>query len=967
MNLENDLTQTVLNNYIDKNKFIGDGNLSAGLVLNRDQHENVYRVLKMELATCKSFTFAVAFITQRGFTSFLTILSDLAKRGIHGRVLTSTYLYFNEPEAFRSLMKVPNIETRIFNEHNPKNGKELPFHAKGYLFEHSGYRSAIIGSSNLTSGALINNYEWNLNINSLDNAELTEQINLQIEDEWQKAVPLTNSWLQHYEDLFDENEQKNKTQDLLVADDDKTLTPNKMQRAALDQIESLRQNGKSKALIISATGTGKTYLGAFDVQSYKPKRFLYVVHREQILQKSLNSFYHVIGGNLSDYGIYSGNHQEGLTAKYVFATVQTLAEDNNLRKFAQDSFDYILFDEAHHLGASQELKVFKYFRPKFCLGMTATPERTDDFNVYKLFDYNIAYEIRLQNALEQDMLCPFHYYGVEDYIYDDELISGASSLNRLVSDERVNYILQQTDYYGYSGRTLHGLIFCSRKKEAEVLAEKLTIKGFPSVSLNGSDSIKEREKKVQQLEDGKIKYIVTVDVFNEGIDIPCVNQVVLLRNTQSSIVFVQQLGRGLRKCEDKDYLTVIDFVGNYDNNYLIPIALTGDKSHSRDHVRDRLDLEPIYGVSLINFTNVAKEQIYKSINHSNLTLKKKLREEYLNEKRKLGRVPLMYDLQQESIDCEVIAEKYKNYSHFLQEMGENDYQLTEYQNKVLEFLTVVLANGKRKQELLLLNELICKSGLTDKEYQQILKKNHCLFSTDISKSVDAILSLSFFERKSLPNKDSYGGTNIVDHQNDKYSLNKKLSLQLKNNIFNLLFRDAIRTGLLRSKKFDSDKIFTINERYTRTDANRLLNWERIVPGQNIGGYKFDYGKRNCAIFITYNKRKDAQTLAYQDKFISQSIINMYSKYPRRLDSKEIQSFKDKNIKFYLFVKKSDDDGKSFIYLGTCHPQKDSFKQRAMKRTDKNNKTKIVPVVSMNLKLDTPVNINEYYMLTKMRY
>lgn len=965
MDLENDLTKTVLNNYIDKDKFLSTGNLSARLILNHGQNDNVYRVLKMELATCKSFTFAVAFVTQEGFTSFLTVLSDLAKRGIHGRVLTSTYLYFNEPEAFRSLMKVPNIETRIFNERDPKTNKKLPFHAKGYLFEHEGYRSAIIGSSNLTSGALISNYEWNLNVNSLDNAEITEQINLQIEAEWRKATPLTEQWLSQYQKHYDQNNLVES--EIAENKHSNKIQPNKMQKEALGEIQSLRQSGENTALIISATGTGKTYLGAFDVRTFKPKRFLYVVHREQILQKSKQSFYNVIGGNYSDYGIYSGNHQEGLNSKYVFATVQTLAKDENLKKFAKDAFDYILFDEAHHLGAAQELKIFKYFRPKFCLGMTATPERTDDFNIYKLFNYNIAYEIRLQNALDQDMLCPFHYYGVEDYIYQNELINGASSLNRLVSDERVNYILQQTDYYGYSGRILHGLIFCSRKKEAEILAEKLTKKDCPSLAISGTDSISKREKAVKRLEKGQVKYLITVDVFNEDVDIPCINQIVLLRNTQSSIVFVQQLGRGLRKYKGKDYLTVIDFVGDYDNNYLIPVALTGDKSHNRDRVRDKLDLEPIYGVSLINFTNVAKEQIYKSINHSNLTLKRKLREEYTNEKRKFGRIPLMYDLQKESIDCEIIAEKYKNYSHFLQEMGESAYQVSDFQDKILEFLTVVLANGKREHELLLLNELLSQKEIKEKQYLDNLRKNHCLISDDILKSVDAILSLSYFVRKSLPNKETYGGESIVEHKNKKYSLNKKIREELINQNFYLLFRDAIRTGLLRSKKYDSEKIFTIDERYTRMDANRLLNWEKIVPGQNIGGYKFDYDKKNCAIFITYNKKPDAQTLAYQDQFINQSIINMYSKYPRNLESKEIQNFKDKEITFHLFVKKSDDDGKSFIYLGTCQPQVDSFREKAMKRVDKKNNAKTVKVVSMNLKLTTPVDINTYYMLTKIKY
>ncbi|MBC9720952.1 MAG: DUF3427 domain-containing protein, partial [Lactobacillus sp.] len=201
--------------------------------------------------------------------------------------------------------------------------------------------------------------------------------------------------------------------------------------------------------------------------------------------------------------------------------------------------------------------------------------------------------------------------------------------------------------------------------------------------------------------------------------------------------------------------------------------------------------------------------------------------------------------------------------------------------------------------------------------------------------------------------------------NKKYFLKEKVRKELKDKNFYMLFRDAIKTGLLRSKKYDSDKIFTINERYTRMDANRLLNWDKIVPGQNIGGYKFDYDKKNCAIFITYNKKNDA--LAYQDRFINQSIINMYSKYPRKLNSKEIQSFKDEKIAFHLFVKKSDDDGKSFIYLGTCQPQKESFRQKEMKKIDKNNNSKLVPVVSINLKLEKPVDINTYYMLTKMNY
>lgn len=968
-NLRQDLLNTVKNNFIDKDDYVGVGNLSAGLVLNQSKDTNVYRVLKMELATCESFTFAVAFINHQGLATLLTVLRDLHKRGIKGRILTSTYLYFNKPEVFRALLEIPNAEVRLFNEKNEKN-KVLPFHAKGYLFEHKKYMSAIIGSSNLTSSAILNNYEWNFRVNSLTNAELTQELSLQIKDEWQNAIPLTWQWCERYRYEY---ENKHNDENILdhpqasyYVDDHRSIEPNLMQKSALGEIANLRNKGIDKALIISATGTGKTYLGAFDVKNYQPKRFLFVVHREQILEDALESFYKVIGGNRHDYGIYSGNHQIDLNTKYVFATSQTLSKDERLTQFSKDEFDYVMFDEAHHLGANQYLKIFNYFKPKFCLGMTATPERTDDFNIFKLFDYHIAYEIRLQDALENEMLVPFQYYGVEDYIHDNQVISDASSLKELVADERVDYIIQQTKYYGYSGDVLHGLIFCSSNAEAEELAEGLENRGIKAKALSGEDSIKTRDQVVKELEKGKINYIVTVDIFNEGIDIPCINQIVLLRSTQSSIVFVQQLGRGLRKFPGKDYLTVIDFIGAYDNNYLIPIALTGDKSHNKDNVKDGLEIEPIYGVSVINFTHVAKERIFESINHSNLTVKRKLREEYINEKRKIGHIPQMTDLQSSSIDCQVIADKYKNYYKFLLEMGEELDNLSDYQQKILSFLTVVLSNGKRKHELLLLRNLIEKDKINDELYEKILKQNNCYYDQETINSVNYILSLDFFKGKALPNEQSYGGQALVIYKNGEYRLNSILRENLKNNLFFELFKDAIETGLLRSKKYLSNKPFKIGERYSRLDACRLLNWKHVVSGQNIGGYRFDDELKNCPIFVTYDKRK-SNSINYPDRFISPSVINIYSKTNRKLDSNEVAKFKDSKMSLYLFVKKSNDDGVSFIYLSQCKPEERSFTQEYQKITNKSLEEKLVPVVSFNLQLNTPVDLNRYYMLTKLDY
>ena len=344
-----------------------------------------------------------------------------------------------------------------------------------------------------------------------------------------------------------------------------------MQTAALNEIEALRLAGKDRGLVVSATGTGKTYLGAFDVRAAKPKRMLFLAHREQILQKSCQSFQNILGGDPANFGLYTGGARDK-NAKYLFASVQTLSREEHLHRFSPDDFDYILIDEVHHAGAESYQRIMDYFTPKFFLGMTATPERSDDFNIFNLFHYNVAYEIRLQQALELNMLAPFHYVGLTDYAFADQYEEEVDqyrnrkqgskpsrkqeqrAVELLTSKERVNYILEQTDYYGYSGPVLHGLVFCSSVAEAEALARAFTAAGHPAKALSGADNGCDRRRRaVHELENGLIEYIITVDIFNEGIDIPCVNQVVFLRNTQSAIVYVQQsLGRGLRKYPGKD-------------------------------------------------------------------------------------------------------------------------------------------------------------------------------------------------------------------------------------------------------------------------------------------------------------------------------------------------------------------------------------------------------------------------------
>lgn len=962
-NVVNELYGSLLNGYINQDTIVTNDQFGPRL-LNNQEGSSIWEQIKHELLTCENYTFAVAFITDSMVSNLKPIFKDLSRRGIKGRILTSTYLYFNQPAVFQELLKIPNIEVKIAEVDG--------FHQKGYIFQHQGYQTIIIGSANLTTNALMRNYEWSLRINSLDSGDIVDQVRSNVELEWKNASNLTNEWITSYSFTYKKNyKQSLQYQELDSENDTRIIKPNQMQKDALEQLRLLREKGKQRGLIISATGTGKTYLGAFDVKSTDPKKMLFLAHREQILEKSKESFSRIIGGKKTDYGLYTGNSRNK-NAKYVFATVQTLSKSNHLSLFDRDEFDYILVDEVHHAGAETYQKIMNYFQPKFYLGMTATPDRNDDFNVFKLFNYNIAYEIRLPQALEEDMLCPFHYVGISDYTFKDNRVNEAIDsynnekgnhkneqkiVEQLSSQERVKYILDQTRYYGYSGDVLHGLIFCSGVAESVSLAKELTRQGYPSKALSGNDSEVKRRSVVKNLEKGIIKYIVTVDIFNEGIDIPCINQVVFLRNTNSNIVYIQQLGRGLRKSKGKKYVEILDFIGNYKNNYIIPVALTDDSSYSKDNARATTSMEPTIGVSTIYFERVAKEKIFDSIRQAKFDSMRNLRTVYNEMKKRVGRVPLLQDfIKFNSIDPVILSNKEKNYANFLIKMGEQ-INISDYENKILSFLDVELLNGKRRHELILLDLLINNSEISMEKFDEALIKNHCLNNQEIIESVKRILSLSFYNENASPSRKDYGGKAIVEYndKNNQYILNLEIQYSLKKNKdFRQLWIDGIRTGLSRSQRYDSDKLFTIGEKYTRKDVMRQSNNITNVTAQNIGGYYFNdkYGM----IFVTYKKSMNiSKSIQYEDRFLSDRILHYYSKNNRKLTSKEVQKFFTDKYRLLLFMKKSDaDDNKDFYYLGTC-----SYIDSSARQENQDGK----PIVSMNLRLDNRVNYHLYHLLT----
>jgi superfamily II DNA or RNA helicase/HKD family nuclease len=926
------------------------------LINNQKENENVLNTLLEELEHCKSFVFSVAFITESGLATLKSQLLDLKRKGVNGRILTSTFLNFNNPKAFRELLKITNVEVRLTDL--------AGFHSKGYIFENETHYSLIVGSSNLTAHALKVNYEWNIKLTSHEDGEIIHHFKNQFEDVWDKSIPLTEEWIINYEKDYKpvtDNRLAGQVSEFPASYESSIqealkIEPNKMQQTALQQIQLVRESGNDKGIVISATGTGKTYLSAFDVRRFQPKRMLFVVHREQILQKAKSDFKRILGGADSDFGILSGSNKE-ISAKYLFATIQTISKEGYIQQFDPEEFDYILIDEVHKAGAKSYHRIINYFKPKFMMGMTATPERTDDFNIYELFNYNIAYEIRLQEALEEDMLCPFHYFGVTDLEYNGEMIDDTTLLSKLVTDERVNHMIEKIEYYGFSGEKVKGLIFCSRKEEAVKLSQTLNEKGYKTTALTGDDSQEERIRQVDLLETGYLDYIITVDIFNEGIDIPCVNQVVMLRQTQSSIIFIQQLGRGLRKHGSKSFVTIIDFIGNYRNNYLIPIALSGDRSLNKDNIRRRTkDTSYIKGVSTINFEEIAKKQIFKAIDNSNLTEMKKLKETYTELKNRIGRIPYLHDfIANDSIDPIVIVNKYVNYFQFLLKIKEEVPSLSKYEDAVITMLSLEVLNGKRLHEIVLLDLLITDNTVNYHDYINRLKELNCAIDKSTLDSVIRIFDLSFYTQGP---KSKYGSEPIIIFKDNYFSFNEKINTSLGvNPYFRFLVLDIIKCAFVKNKDYQCDKQLTLYKKYTRKDACRLLNWHQD-ESSTIYGYKTKHN--TCAIFVTYHKSDEVdESIAYGDEFLSQNVLRWFTRSNRTLDSAEVQTIinaVENNIDINIFVKKDNDEGGDFYYIGKAQPDKDSVLQTVM--NDEQRK----PVVRMNMILEQSVERKLYYYI-----
>jgi superfamily II DNA or RNA helicase/HKD family nuclease len=954
--------------YVDKSILSNVEYQPELLVNQRKPPKKVLSTILHELENCNQFFISVAFVTTSGVAAIINKLKELQDREIKGKILVSQYLNFTQPEALKRLLQFTNIDLRIATTGNT--------HTKGYIFKNKEHYNLIVGSSNLTAQALSTNKEWNIKFSALDESGIVEKVLQEFHYDFEMASLVTLEYILGYEEIYKSQfllHQKNKLES--ISESQLLISPNLMQMEALENLKKLRVAGKNKALIISATGTGKTYLSAFDAKAFNPKKLLFVVHRLTIAKDSLKTFRNVFG-NDKTMGLYSGN-QRDLDSEFVFSTIQTISKSNHLEHFSKDHFDYIIIDETHRSGADSYLRLIDHFEPKFLLGMTATPERTDGNDIFQLFDHNIAYEIRLSKAMEEEMLSTFHYYGVTDLSIDNKEINNKSDFRYLVSSERVERIMEQAKFYGSDNGITRGLIFCSRKNEAVELSALFNAKGLKTVALTGDSTEEERALSIEKLETDelseKLDYIFTVDIFNEGIDIPKINQIIMLRPTESAIIFIQQLGRGLRKVDGKGYLTVIDFIGNYDNNYLIPIALYGDTSYNKDSLRKLITegSRMIPGASTINFDEITKERIFQSIDSANMQLLADLKKDYNLLKFKLGRTPMMMDFIKHGSRDPFLFVDYANsyYNFILKVEKEAAAELSKQELKLLELFSKEINNAKRVEESLILKLLMEKGELKVNEFKElVLKKYSYSISEETIKSCVFNLNFEFVREKNdgkiLSAKEIYN-LDILKLENGKFVLSHAFSAHLSNNDFKHYLLDSTAYSIYEfDRLFDKDKWqngFVLYRKYSRKDVFRILNVSENPVAQNVGGYLVSPDNKHCPIFVNYHKENHiSESTKYEDEFVNNKEFDWMSKSNRTLNSNDVQSILGKNgpIRLPLFIKKNNDEGMDFYYMGEVSPELNQVKQT----TIPDDKGKQLPVVKFRFNLAVPVTTIIYNYL-----
>ena len=873
--------------------------------------------LKKNIDTCKAFYFSVSFIKKPGLRLLAPNIEAAIARGACGQLITSTYQNFTDVDSLQFFYglhsRYPDqfacrLDRECFYDFN---GNVVGFHSKGYLFEFEDHTELLVGSSNITVYALLKNIEWDVSIIGEDENETYAAAKVEFDSLWERTLPLSQDLINEYKTrLYYSIERWDMDYDVANSE----IKPNYMQRRALKELNRVRAMGASRALITASAGSGKTFLAAFDALNFNPQRLLYIVHEGSILMKSYKTFARVFGGERS-YGVFNGEYKEQF-ADFVFSTNVTMA--NSLELFEPHTWDYIIIDECHHATAETYRKIIHYFEPQFLLGITATPERMDGEDVFSLFDQNVPYELRLRDAIINGLVVPFKYYGIRDELieYGVAQTRGHKFVEQFSDEAHCDFIYRMIEKHREPGQKLKALAFCRDISHAIRMSQAME-DYYHTRYLTGKNSVGERVRAYKDLQDdaADLEILFTVDILNEGVDIPGVNMVLFLRPTDSQTIFIQQLGRGLRKYEGKKYVTVLDFIGNdYKRSVQIAFALGSmaenfvvEKNLVAALVADNFERIGLldYGVE-IHLDDLSKKEILAYIDEVNFNTKTYLQQDYNNFKKYISasRYPAHVDYLNNDyapdlikfMQSKVNSRKNASYLGFLQAIGEENLpSFSARQEEFIKYASEMLPIV-RPYEYLMIQALIQWAGECALEavqrHVQINASNYIQPSFD--HALRYMLASGFFS--------------LVD---DTLSF-VDIDLGVE---FDEYMRDLLEYGL---GKYDvdfheasPDERFCLWAKYRKEQVQQLLlnNPKDIMKGTKIyGGVAYAY--------VTVIKDSSTKAeLKYADGYIDQDTFQWET--VAKVGLKELEDLKN-STKMHVFVRKVDnEDGIQlpFTYIG----------------------------------------------------
>lgn len=853
---------------------------------------------------CYSFSLTVSFIKEAGLRLIQKEIESALNRGVKGRIITSTYQNFTDIPSLRIFKKwmetYPNFSCHLDFNSFEDNG----FHTKGYIFQTKNGYEFLVGSSNITRFALLKNIEWNVSLTRNKEDKIINEALLEFDSLWNKTNPLSEEIIKKYTTQI---EYAIERWDMDYGYNQIKVVPNAMQKAALKEIRRYRDMGEKRALIIAATASGKTFLAAFDAYNFNAKRLLFVVHRDTILNDAKKTFEKIFGSTRT-YGLFTGQ-EKNLDTDFIFATNTMMA--THLDSFNPNDFDYIIFDECHHITNTTYEKILNYFTPAFLLGLTATPERMDKQDVFAIFNYVVPYELRLRDAINNDLVVPFKYFAVRDEMIDYSDKEKVNFLkNYFKDDSHIQFISNQIEKHRPEGK-LKAIGFCRSIDHAREMSLQMDGLGYHTTYLTGENNTGERSKAFEDLADDNndLEIIFAVDILNEGVDLPSVNMVLFLRPTESQTIFIQQLGRGLRKYKGKDHLTVLDFIGNsYDRSTQIALGLGSlssstvlEKALLSSLVRNNFKDLGLPGVE-IHFDERSKEEILKHIENTNFNTAFRLRSDYFSFKKYLAEKRYPSHMDYLNSDCAPDLLRFlkakmkgkKNYSYynFLKNIGEDVPLFNESEIRLLEVISDLLPLTRREEYLIIKQVLENQIDfdLLTKEYKRVNPYS-------LKTAADNLIS-----RKVIINS-------------NPYKLNYEKG---KGTAFEDFLVDLLEYGLERyENEFgDFEGPFKMYGNYQKDKIMMEIDGKQYSYMQ---GTKYDTKNKITYVFVGLEKDKVAKgNFDYKDKFLSPSIFQWESVNKTTKDNAEGKKLLATKI-VHLFVRKVDEEDGivlPFTYFGT---------------------------------------------------